>query len=211
MLLVPFIFIPLVRYGGKEILLLFPEFKEYLPIAIILFGAMVAIFPAFVMGFVMMDEKDGGLNNVLRVLPFDLNKLIWLRVTTIFTLGLFNSITFFWLNGIMEIGFFQILLLSVNVSLFSPINAFIMLCISSNKIEAAAVLKGISFVTLLPLLQFFSTSSYEYFLAPIPTFWVYRAFDMIDSNSYFVTFILIGIVVQFLYLIFLWKIFLKRW
>jgi fluoroquinolone transport system permease protein len=211
MLIVPFIFIPLVRFGGGALIRYFPIIYEYAPITVMLFGAMVAVFPAFVMGFVMMDEKDGGLNQVLRILPFSLNKLITLRVCSMLGVGMFNSILFFSLNGIVKIGIIEMLVLAINVSLFAPISAFIMLCISSNKIEAAAVLKGISFVTFFAFLQFFIPSGIKYILSPIPTFWAYRAFESMHNYWYFALFSLIGIALQLLYLQLLWKVFLRRW
>jgi fluoroquinolone transport system permease protein len=211
MLIVPFIFIPLVRVGGNVLIQYFPIVKDFAPMAVILFGAMVAVFPAFVMGFVMMDEKDEGLNQVLRVLPFNLNKLIGLRVGSMIGVGLFNSLFFFSLNGIVEFGIIQMLVLSINISLFAPISAFIMLCISSNKIEAAAVLKGISFVTFFAFLQFFIPEGYKYILSPIPTFWVYRAFETMQNHVYFALYSFIGITLQLVYLKYLWKVFLRRW
>lgn len=211
MLIVPFIFIPLVRIGGNAIITYFPEIAEYAPMTVMLFGAMVAVFPAFIMGFVMMDEKDGGLNQVLRILPFNLNKLIGQRVTSMFAVGVFNSLLFFALNGIVSFRIYEMILLAINVSLFAPISAFIMLCISSNKIEAAAVLKGISFVTFFAFMQFFIPSGYKYFLSPIPTFWAYRAFETINNGWEFALFNSIGIILQAIYIALLWKIFLRRW
>jgi hypothetical protein len=211
MLFVPFIFIPLVRYGGKVLMVFFPEVMEYAPMTVMLFGAMIAVFPAFVIGFVMMDEKDGGLNQVLRILPFHLYKLIGLRVALMTSIGLINATLFFALNGIVSFPFIKMIMLSINVSLFAPITAFIMLCISANKIEAAAVLKGISFVTFFAFLQFFIPNGYKYFLSPIPTFWAYRAFEVMEKEMLFMLFCSIGIFIQLVYLMILWKIFEKKW
>ena len=211
MLFVPFIFIPLIRFGGRAIIDYFPEVTEYVSMCVILLGATVAIFPAFVMGFVMMDEKDGGVNQVLRVLPFSLNKLIGLRVLSMTLVGFFNSLLFFALNGLMSFGVVEMIFLSINTSLFAPITAFLMLCLSSNKIEAAAVLKGISFVTFFAFLQFFIPSGYKYFLSAIPSFWVYRSFEVMSVGWQFALFTTIGIVQQAIYIAILWKFFLKRW
>ncbi|MDX9769117.1 MAG: hypothetical protein RBT19_02055 [Tenuifilaceae bacterium] len=211
MLVVPFLLVPLVRFGGAALIELFPEVTDYAPLVVLMFGAMVAIFPAFVMGFVMMDEKDGGINQVLRVLPFNLNKLIGLRVLTMIAVGLFNSIFFFALNGLVSIGFFEMIVLSIKVSILAPILAFVMLCISSNKIEAAAVLKGISFVIFIAFIQFFIPGGLKYLLAPIPTFWVCRSFEEISSFGHFALFSAIGVTLQLVYLSLLWKIFLRKW
>lgn len=211
MLFIPFIFIPLIRVGGKILLGYFPELVEYIPMTAILIASVVAIFPAFVMGFVMMDEKDGGLNQVLRVLPFDLNKLIGLRVLSMLGIGLFNSILFLSFNGFVFLGVYKTLVLSINASLFAPISAFLMLCISANKIEAAAVLKGISAVTFVGFLQFFIPNGYKYFLAPIPSFWAFRSFEVIANEWLFAIFSAGGIIVQLIYIGLLWRIFLRRW
>lgn len=211
MLVVPFILVPLVRYGVAALVGIFPEVAEYAPMAILLLGAMVAIFPAFVMGFVMMDEKDGGINHVLRVLPFNLNKLIGLRVASMVAVGMFNAIFFFALNGVVSIGFVEMVVLSINVSILAPILAFAMLCISSNKIEAAAVLKGISFVIAIAFAQFFIPGGLKYLLAPIPTFWVCRSFEVISNFGHFALFSTIGISLQLVYLSLLWKMFLRKW
>jgi fluoroquinolone transport system permease protein len=210
-LVVPFLLVPLVRYGGAALIDLFPEVAEYASLVVLMFGAMVAIFPAFVMGFVMMDEKDGGINQVLRVLPFNLNKLIGLRVLTMIAVGLFNAIFFFALNGLVSIGIVEMIVLSTNVSILAPIMAFEMLCISSNKIEAAVVLKGISFVIVIAFAQFFIPGGLKYLLAPIPTFWVCRAFEEISNFEHFALFSAIGVSIQLVYLSLLWKLFLRKW
>lgn len=211
MLIVPFAIIPIVRFGATALFDQFPEVNEYAPMVVLMFGAMVAIFPAFVMGFVMMDEKDGGLNQVLRVLPFNLNKLIGLRVASMVFVGLANSTFFFALNGVIFFTVAEIIIFAINVSLFAPILAFLMLCISSNKIEAAAVLKGITFVIFIAFLQFFIPSGLKYLLSPIPTFWVCRAFEEMGNWRYFALFSTVGIVLQLTYLLLFWKIFLRRW
>jgi hypothetical protein len=211
MLVVPFLMVPLIRFGGTALIELFPEVADYAPMVILLFGAMVAIFPAFVMGFVMMDEKDGGINHVLRVLPFNLSKLIGLRVASMVAVGMFNSIFFFALNGVVSIELVKMVVLSVNVSMLAPILAFTMLCISSNKIEAAAVLKGISFVIVIAFTQFFIPGGLKYLLAPIPTFWACRSFEEINSFGPFALFSVIGIFLQLVYLSLLWRVFLRKW
>lgn len=211
MLVVPFLIVPLVRYGLAALIDQFPEVAQYAPMVILLLGAMVAIFPAFVMGFVMMDEKDGGINQVLRVLPFNLNKLIGLRVATMVAVGIFNANFFFALNGVVLIGLVEMVILSINVSILAPILAFTMLCISSNKIEAAAVLKGISFVIAVAFAQFFIPGGLKYILSPIPTFWVCRSFEVISNFGHFALFSTIGIALQLVYLWLLWKVFLRKW
>ncbi|MDX9846381.1 MAG: hypothetical protein RBT74_05315 [Tenuifilaceae bacterium] len=211
MLVVPFLIVPLVRYGLAALIDQFHEVAQYAPMVILLLGAMVAILPAFVMGFVMMDEKDGGINQVLRVLPFNLNKLIGLRVATMVAVGIFNANFFFALNGVVLIGLVEMVILSINVSILAPILAFTMLCISSNKIEAAAVLKGISFVIAVAFAQFFIPGGLKYILSPIPTFWVCRSFEAISNFGHFALFSTIGISLQLVYLWLLWKVFLRKW
>jgi hypothetical protein len=211
MLIIPFIFIPLIRIGGEVLLEYYPAIFEYIPMGVMLLAAMVAVFPAFVMGFVMMDEKDGGLNQVLRILPFNLNKLIGLRVLSMLAVGFFNSMLLLSFNGFVFFGWLEMMMLSINVALFAPISAFLMLCISANKIEAAAVLKGISFITFIAFLQFFIPNGYKYFLAPIPAFWAYRSFEVIANGWQFMLFTATGILVQLVYLAFLWRIFLRKW
>jgi hypothetical protein len=211
MLIIPFILIPLVRIGGMAIMSYFPEAKDYFPMSIMLLGTVIAIFPSFIMGFVMMDEKDGGLNQVLRILPFNLNKLIGLRVLTMLTIGFFNSMLFFAFNGFVNLNFPEMICISINVALFAPISAFLMLCISANKIEAAAVLKGINFITFFAFLQFFIPNGYKYILSPIPAFWAFRSFEVIANGWQFALFTASGITIQIVYLVVLWGVFLRKW
>lgn len=211
MLIIPFIFISLIRIGGRTLVEYIPEVFKYIPLGVILFAAMVAVFPAFVMGFVMMDEKDGGLNQVIRILPFNLNKLIGLRVLSMLAIGFFNSMLILAFNGFVFLGWPEMIVLSINVALFAPISAFLMLCISANKIEAAAVLKGISFITFIAFLQFFIPNGYKYFLSLIPTFWAFRSFEVIANGKQFMLFTSGGILIQIVYMALLWRIFLRKW
>jgi hypothetical protein len=204
-LVVPFLCLGVVRWGGEFLLKYFPEASNYIPAAVILMSALVAAFPSFMVGFVVMDEKDSAVTDVYRIVPFSLDSLIIFRCIMIFVLGFLNSFILLSLNGLVTLPLLHMLALSFQMALFSPFGMLLMVSLAANKIEAAAILKGVTFILFLGAVQFFIPGNLKYLLFPIPLFWTSRAFETINQSSLFLLFSLISFVLHFFYIFILFR------
>jgi hypothetical protein len=71
-------------------------------------------------------------------------------------------------------------------------------------------LKGINFLTILPILSFFTGTTGKIAMAIIPTFWIYQALMNSYTIDYFFLFLGSGLVINLLLLILLTRQFIKK-
>jgi fluoroquinolone transport system permease protein len=210
MLVVPFLCLAVVRWGGALLLESFPEAEKFVPPIVAMMSIMVAAFPSFMTGFVMMDEKDSNVTDVYRIVPFSLENLIILRCTVMVLIGFLNSLLLLLFNGMITLPIPHAILLSFQMALFSPFGALLMISLAENKIEAAAILKGITFILFLGVVQFFIPGNLKYMLSPIPAFWTSRAFSAIDNTGLFVLFSAVSVLIHAVYIAFLFRRAIRR-
>jgi fluoroquinolone transport system permease protein len=205
MLVVPFLCLAVVRWGGAFLLESFPEAEKFVPPIVAMMSIMVAAFPSFMTGFVMMDEKDSKVTDVYRIVPFSLENLIKLRCVIMVLIGFFNSLLLLLFNGLISLPISQAVVLAFQMALFSPFGALLMISVAHNKIEAAAILKGITFILFLGVVQFFIPGNLKYLLSPIPAFWTSRAFATINNTGLFILFSSLSVIIHSAYITFLFR------
>jgi fluoroquinolone transport system permease protein len=205
MLVVPFLCLVLVRWGGGLLVQSFPEFSVYIPAVVVLMSAMVAAFPSFMIGFVVMDEKDSAVTEVYKVVPFSLERLLILRCVNMTLLGFVNSILMLSLNGLMAVPVIQMLILALQMALFAPFGMLLMVSLAANKIEAAAILKGVTFILVVGVVQFIIPGDIKYLLSPIPLFWTSRAFSMVENLTPFLLFSTVSVALHISYILTLFR------
>jgi hypothetical protein len=210
MLVVPFLCLAVVRWGGALLVESFPEAEKFVPPMVAMMSIMVAAFPSFMTGFVMMDEKDSSVTDVYRVVPFSLEKLIKLRSVIMVVIGFLNSLMLLLFNGMITLPIPYAMILAFQMALFSPFGALLMISMADNKIEAAAILKGITFILLLGVVQFFIPGNIKYLLSPIPAFWSSRAFSAMDNAGLFMLFSAVSVVTHAVYIAILFRRAIRR-
>jgi fluoroquinolone transport system permease protein len=210
MLVVPFLCLAVVRWGGAFLLESFPEAEKFVPPIVAMMSIMVAAFPSFMTGFVMMDEKDSKVTDVYRIVPFSLENLIKLRCVIMVLIGFFNSLLLLLFNGLISLPISQAIVLAFQMALFSPFGALLMISLADNKIEAAAILKGITFILLLGVVQFLIPGNLKYLLSPIPAFWTSRAFATMGNTGLFVLFSSVSVLIHSGYIAILFRRAIRR-
>lgn len=176
---------------------------------IALFCLMTAIFPAFAISFIMLDEKDENLFAVIRIMPISFSGFLAYRLSFVFIFGFFFSFLTLKFNSLLEVDTITCLGMAILFALSGPIVALTTITFASNKVEGLAILKGVNFLFILPLLGIFISSNWKFVLSIIPQFWVYQAFVQYfngDLLPYFV----IGIIFHLLMLVGLIVLFKKN-
>lgn len=177
-----------------------PELIIHYPYIIALFCLMTAIFPAFAISFIMLDEKDEDLFQVLRVMPISFLDFLTYRLTFVFCFGFFFSFLMLKFNGLLEVDISTCIYMAILFALSGPIVTLVTVTFASNKVEGLAILKAINFIFILPLLSIFIPSNWKFVLSIIPQFWSYRAFvQYFNGNSLW--YFIIGVLFHVLTLI----------
>ncbi|HAS46399.1 MAG TPA: hypothetical protein DCS93_38315 [Microscillaceae bacterium] len=177
-MLAPIAILLLLRFGVPQLAIYYPEVNQYQGLILALMSCINAIFPAFFVSFIMLEEKDLQLFSVMRVMPLAPHWFIIYRISfiTLMSFGfVFGTLL---LSGLVALSLPKILALSFLIALMAPLTTLIIVTFAKNKIEGITMLKGINMGLALPLVAFLVMSPWTKLLAIIPVYWIYQAFDM---------------------------------
>jgi fluoroquinolone transport system permease protein len=208
-LFIPVIMLSILWWGIPPLMESLSIDAHYYPLVVGVFSIVAAISPAYLVSFIMLDEKDEDVLIVIRTMP--LSPVYFLSYRIIFTL-IFSFLTSILILGFSEIYLPLILLvlISVLISLIAPITALTIITFSRNKIEGLTFLKGINFLIILPVLSFFTGTMGKIAVAAIPTFWIFQALMNKDYWESFLLYLGSGLVINILILLLLGNQFIKR-
>jgi hypothetical protein len=187
----------------------FPIMVEYRPLIIGFFSVLTPLLAGFMFSFMMLDEKDQCLFPVFRVTPFSFEQLILYRVAIITCLGTLFSLLLILASGLVQIKLYQAILLAFLASLGGPVYSLLILSLAQNKIEGATYYKLLNMLLILPIIGMFIESPLRYLFGIIPVFWIFEAFESLSAPIACIINILIGLLMQLLYLIGAYRLF--RW
>lgn len=209
-LLTPILLILFVRYFVPFITTRYPEAAEYHVMIMMFASAQTAIMFGFISSFIILDEKDENVLQVIRILPITPSYFIFFRLifAALFSFaGAFSMIAF---SGIAFPGWSFAFLLSIQYALTAPLITLVVSTYAKNKIEGMAFFKGVDLILLVPVLSFFIDSWARYLFGIVPVFWTFHSYDQAISGNNFWLFFLIGSVVYILVIALLVSQFRKK-
>jgi fluoroquinolone transport system permease protein len=170
-----------------------PGWIEWFPfmIALSLIGGPGGF--GYLFGLLMVDENDSGVRSMLAVTPVPPTTLIltrtvvataWMCVWPAITVTIMNST---W--QAIHIPPLQWFAMIISLAILTPALALAVPTLASDKVEALAIFKGLTFVTLTPLALYLIDADawYRDLFLLSPTAWAIRAFDAFlnsDINGY---------------------------
>jgi len=210
MFFLPLIFIFLCRLGLPIISRYVPQIIEYYWIIIASFCILSGAMPAFLTAFLMLDEKDENITEVLKIIPFPYTKLITYRIIFLmFSSYVFSNI-FLFFNGLFFYPIHKIIMVSILVSFVPALLTLGIIPFAKNKIEGVTLFKGFNSLLFIPIIAFFVPENWQYVFGIVPFFW---AFDLLSGNipnHEIVVRFIVGLLVNISYLLILTHFFIKR-
>ncbi|MDQ3393654.1 MAG: hypothetical protein M3512_06015 [Bacteroidota bacterium] len=183
--------------------------QEYYPLIVGLFSVVSAISPAYIISFIMLDEKDEGVLTVMRTMPLPPLHFIAYRILFVLVFGFLTALFILTVSA-LSLAIIKIFLIAVHISFIAPIVAVAIITYSKNKIEGLTFLKGINFLSILPILSFFSGTIGKVLFSIIPTFWVFHAIMHFNSNAHLFLYLIVGTLICIMILWFLISEFRKK-
>jgi len=184
LLFVPLIFLVLLRFGFPLLRDHVPAAGDYAGTALSLFCGIAAAFPAFMMAFLMLDERDQHVVAVLRVLPMPWGRIIAYRAAAVTLVGMANSALLIFGSGLNTHSVAGALLLSALSALVAPTALLLVVSWAGNKIEGLTLFKGLFFVLFLAAAAQSVTSEWRFVLGVVPPFWTYSALAETTAFSF---------------------------
>lgn len=157
--------------------------EQMYPLLFMLIVIMIPLMFGFVLGFLIMDERDENLLTVLRVMPISRNTYLLYRMMFLSILSLIYILLFPVLTGLIDISFIDYLPVALLLMLLTPILGLIANIVATNKVQAFAVFKTLGGVFYIPLFAFFINNEFKYILGIIPNFWTFMALDRLLSTG----------------------------
>ena len=144
---------------------------------------------AFMFGLLMVEESDTGVRNAMLITPVSPNLFIitrtllatgWMLIWPYITIVIMNST---W--QVLHLSALELITVVVMVGLLAPAMALAMPVMSSDKVEAFAIFKGINFIMMIPLaLYFFDADAwYRPLFLVSPTAWTIEAFNALIAGE----------------------------
>lgn len=185
--------------------------EQYYSLLFMLIVITIPLMFGFVIGFLIMDERDENLLTVLRVMPISRNTYLLYRMLFLSILSLIYIMLFPLLTGLVEINLLEYLPIALLLALLTPTLGLIANIVATNKVQAFAVFKMLGGVFYIPLFAFFINNDLKYLLGIIPNFWTFMAFDaLLKTGNQDYLFLGIGFCLHIVFLAVLFYLFNKK-
>ncbi|MGE4288309.1 MAG: hypothetical protein AB7E36_06445 [Salinivirgaceae bacterium] len=184
MLWVPLLIWVVVRFGIAEIVIWVPELVNYYMAILAFFSLLIAVFPGFLVSFLLLDEKDKQLFSVVKVTPVSLSGFLLTRIVFMVVLGFVFSVALLVFNGLLKLPWHALAIMSLLNALQVPLFVLLISAVAKNKVEGMTLLKVANVVIFIPAALFFVNNSWINLLGIFPAYWVYKL-ACIPLNSHY--------------------------
>jgi hypothetical protein len=188
---------------------------ENFSVIFMFFSIIIPMIFSFIVGFMILDERDEHLLTVLRVMPISRNSYLIYRM---FFMSLFSFIVlliFPPLSGLVEGSQFSYpayIPVAILFALFTPFLALVVSSFATNKVQAFAIFKIGGTVFMLPIFAFLlNLGDLKYIFSPVPNFWSIKALDtLLQNGTVDVVHLAIGFAYHLAFIAVLFYIFNKK-
>jgi len=153
------------------------------------FGVPVLI--GFIVGMLLLDDRDDGTLQAMRVTPLSLGNYLAYKLTLPVVLAAVTSVICIPAAGLME---FRASLVPACLvgALWAPILALLMASFAKNKLQGFVLMRVSNVPVAAPFLAWFVTSSWTYAFGLLPSFWPLKAFWLAAEGQTSWPFSLVG-------------------
>lgn len=162
------------------------------------------------LGFLLLEARETRVVEALAVSPVTLDRFLTYRIVMPMVLGLGLNPLCAWIGGIGLPGPFAVISLSVVGALFAGQSTLAMATFADNKVQAFAVMKMVSGLSMVPLGAYFLGEPTEYLLAWFPPYWVFKAWWVAVEGGSWWFYALVGVLVNLALLWWMRRLFLKK-
>lgn len=175
-----------------------------------LFSMLIPMMFGMVYGFILLDERDGGIITAVSVTPTGKTGYLKLRLGIPLILSLAFILLFQLLLDLSDsLGPLQIISISVVIASQALLLLLFLGAFADNKVVGMAISKGFVLLLLGPILDYLLPEPYHWIGAYSPLFWACRSF-LAEETSTFWIFFIISLAFHGLLLLILFRKFSNR-
>jgi len=152
--------------------------EPYYPLVLSIFLVLqVPMMYGVVVGFLVLDERDDGTLEALRVTPVSMTDYAYYRIAVAVFLSVFFILASLPLSGLASL---SVLPASVPAAVLSGLMSVVLVLLlvnfAGNKVEGLALMKAFGILMLGPLAAYFINSDWQLLLGILPSYWPAKAF-----------------------------------
>ena len=171
-------------------------YYQYLMAGIlILISGMLGI----VIGFMMLDDKDGNIAELMAVTPLGRSGYLVNRLSFSSILCFFYSIIAIYVLNVIDIPFYTILLLSILSGVYSIIIGLLIFSGADDKVKGLTFAKGLNMLGIFAFSDLFALNWFSILSLIFPTYWITRIIESPHSILVY----LLGISIHVIWLSYL--------
>ena len=130
----------------------------------------------YVIGFMLLDERDDGTLTALRVTPLSLNRYLFYKLAVPVVTSIAAVYIFVPVVGLVTVPYAPLLPIALVAACTGPLFALLLAALAGNKVQGLVMMKGLSLVMAAPLLAYFAPEPCHWLFGLAPTFWPVKAF-----------------------------------
>ena len=179
MFFVPLLLAAFVRLG-LHILIPFLEARMsldlsyYLSYILVSVMVMSAISLGIVMGFIIIDDKDGRILELMGVTPSGKLGYLASRFMFVVFFTFFYSISVYFIINIQILSILRLILLTVELCMLGASAALFLAVISNDKVKALTYAKALNIVAVFCYADLLKSSTLQFVAKAFPTYWMMK-------------------------------------
>lgn len=188
-----FILVPLLMGAGVRFLLpllvqparqLFDfDLAAYYPLWMSMIALVAPMLVGAVIGFLLLDSRDDGTLEALRVTPLSLGGYLLYRCAVPVGLGVLATLVVIPLSGLAPLPFGGLVLVALAAAPFGPLTALYLAAFAENKVQGLALLKVFGVILLPPLAAYFVPPGWQVLFGLAPTFWPMKVYWLLSAGA----------------------------
>ena len=172
---------------------------DLLPYYPLLVGGYVLAAPAFVgfiVGFLLLDERDDGVLEAMRVTPVRLRSLLAYRLGVPLAAGFGITFVGFGIIGLVRLPLPALVAATLLGAFNAPIQALFLVGFAENKVAGFAFAKLYGALSDLPIAAWFLAMPGQLAAGIVPTFWPMKVFWQAAAGAPWLAYALAGLAVN---------------
>ena len=177
------------------------DLLPYFPLLVSFFGVLITPqLAGYVIGFLLLDERDDGTLTALQVTPLTMNRYLAYRLTVPVVIGVASIFVVLLLANLIDVPLGPAIPVALLAGLEGPIFALMLASLAANKVQGFAIMKGLGIFFLAPFVAWFVAEPWQWLIGIFPTYWPVKAFwVMLEGGNYW-PWLALGLAVHIVWL-----------
>ena len=163
--LIPALF---ARLGTLMQLDVTPFYPDLMSVVLLM---LVPMLTGFMIGFLLLDQRDDQTLAALQVTPLSLNGYLWYRLLMPMGMSVVLGTAVLLIANLIPLAPYQMILAALLTAPLAPLFALFLAAFAANKVQGFALMKASGVVMIPPLLAYFLPAAWQRPFFIFPTYW----------------------------------------